>query len=66
MCYYIAHMKDWTHLFEKYRGKWVALADDEATVLAVGDTATEAHVSARESSALPILYKVPDALDLFA
>jgi hypothetical protein len=30
---YFPHMaKDWTHLFEKYRGKWVALAEDEITV----------------------------------
>jgi hypothetical protein len=31
--------KNWTHLFEKYRGKWVALAEDETTVLAAAETA---------------------------
>ena len=39
-------MKDWTHLFENYRGKWVVLADDEVTVRASGDTAREAYDAA--------------------
>lgn len=36
--------KDWTHLFEKYCGKWVALADDETTVVASGATAKKRTV----------------------
>jgi Family of unknown function (DUF5678) len=64
---YSLHMaKDWTHLFEKYRGKWVALAEDEITVLAAADTAKEARDAALKRSLLPILYQVPDTLDLFA
>ena len=59
-------MTDWTHLFEKYRGKWVALADDETTVLAAADTAKEAHTAALKRTSLPIMYQVPDTLDLFA
>ena len=59
-------MKDWTHLFENYRGKWVALDDDEITVLAAADTAKEAHAAALKHSQLPILYQVPNTLDLFA
>jgi hypothetical protein len=51
--------KDWTHLFEKYRGKWVALADDETTVLAAGDTAKAAHEAARNQAETPFLYRVP-------
>jgi hypothetical protein len=58
--------KGWTHLFEKYRGKRVALAEDEITVLAAADTAKEAHEAALKRSLLPILYQVPDTLDLFA
>ena len=57
--------KDWTHLFEKYRGKWVALADDETTVLASGATAKEVHEAARKKASLPILYRVPETLDVF-
>ena len=64
---YLLHMaKDWTHLFEKYRGKWVALAEDETTVLAAADTAKEARDAALKRSVLPILYQVPETLDLFA
>jgi len=57
--------KDWTHLFEKYRGKWVTLADDETTVLASGVTAKEVHEAARKKASLPILYRVPETLDVF-
>jgi hypothetical protein len=58
--------KDWTHLFENYRGKWVALADDEVTVLAAADTAKEAHAAGLKKSSLPILYRVPETLEAFA
>ena len=56
---------DWTHLFEKYRGKWVALADDEVTVLGSGETAREAHVAGLKHTKLPILFRVPETDDLF-
>jgi hypothetical protein len=57
--------KDWTHLLEEYRGKWVALADDETTVLASADTAKEAHSTALKKTLTPFLYRVPDALEVF-
>ena len=68
MIYFLYKAKNWTHLFEKYRGKWVALAEDETTVLAAADTAREARDAAlkRSSLLLPILYQVPETLDLFA
>src|SRR5579864_5243362 len=66
MVYLPLMAKDWTHLFDKYRGKWVALADDETTVLAAADTAKEAREAALKRSYLPILYQVPETLDLFA
>src|SRR6202035_3291693 len=34
--------KDWSPLFPRYRGQWVALADDEVTVLASAPTAKAA------------------------
>ena len=61
----MAIAKDWTHLYEKYRGKWVALADDETTVLASGASAKEVHEAARTKAAQPILYRVPTTLDIF-
>lgn len=55
--------KDWSHLFEQYRGKWVALADDEVTVRAAGATAKEAHRAALKHTSMPVLYRVPDTLE---
>ena len=52
--------KDWTHLAE-FSGKWVALADDETTILAVADTAEVARAAALAQSKTPILFRVPDA-----
>lgn len=57
---------DWTELVTQYRGKWVALADDETTVLASATTAREAHEAGLKHSPSPILYRVPETLDLFA
>jgi hypothetical protein len=58
--------KDWSQLFANYRGQWVALADDEVTVLAAAATAKEAlAASAARGSPEPILYRVPDSLDTF-
>ena len=56
-------MKDWTHLFENYRGKWVVLEKDEVTVRASGSTAREAYDAANR---LGILYRVPARLENFA
>jgi len=33
---------DWTKLFKKYKGLWVALLDDEKTVVGSGNTAAGA------------------------
>jgi hypothetical protein len=58
--------KDWSHLFANYRGQWVALADDEVTVLAAAATAKDAlAASAAKGASEPILYRVPDTLDTF-
>ena len=51
---------------EEHRGKWVALAEDETTVLASASTAKEAHEAAEKKSSLHFLYRVPESFDLFA
>ena len=59
-------IKDWSLLFANYRGQWVALADDEVTVLAAAPTAKGAlAASASKGAPTPILYRVPDTLDTF-
>ena len=55
--------KDWTQIFKRYKGQWVALDDDEETVLASGQTAKQALAAAQEQGyRRPILSRVPDEL----
>jgi hypothetical protein len=56
--------KDWTEIQKKYKGLWVALADDEETFLASGKTAREAYETAQKNGYKnPILTRMPE--DLF-
>ena len=56
-------IKDWSQLFANYRGQWVALADDEVTVIAAAPTARAAlTASSAKGIPSPILYRVPDTL----
>jgi Family of unknown function (DUF5678) len=42
--------KDWTKIYQdpKYKGRWVALKDDEETIAASGKTAREAIEQAKQ------------------
>ena len=52
--------KDWTHLYKKYKGMWVALASDEVTILGVGKTAQEAVRQAKKKTdETPFLTHIP-------
>lgn len=54
---------DWTNMYEKYKGLWVALKDDEVTVVSSGKTAEEALRKAREEGyENPILTRMPEKL----
>ena len=54
---------NWTNLQKKYKGLWVALKDDEITVLASGKTAKEAWDKARKKGyRKPILSHMPEKL----
>jgi hypothetical protein len=51
---------DWTKIYKKYRGMWVALADDEQTVLGSGTTLQEALQKAQKKGGNdPIVMRVP-------
>jgi hypothetical protein len=51
---------DWSELFEKYAGLWVALMEDEVTVITSGTTAKEVWNGAREKGFMkPILAHMP-------
>ncbi len=54
-------VKDWTKIYKKYKGLWVALADDEMTVVGSGKKLSEALAQAKKKGvAHPIVMPVPD------
>ncbi|MDO8548482.1 MAG: DUF5678 domain-containing protein [bacterium] len=58
--------KDWTEIQKKYKGLWVALADDEETVLATGKTLKEAQEEARKKGHKdPIFTRMPEKLTTY-
>jgi hypothetical protein len=58
--------KDWTKIYKKYKGLWVAFAQDQMTVLGSGKTAEEAFLKARKKSkSIPTLTRMPSNLSTF-
>jgi len=54
---------DWTQIYKKYKGLWVAFKNDEKTVIGSGKTAKEAWNEAKqEGCQKPILTRMPDEL----
>ena len=54
---------DWTTIFEKYKGLWVALKDDEQTVVGSGKTLQEALEEASKNGYdEPIVTRMPQEL----
>lgn len=50
----------WTSIYEKYKGLWVGLKDDEKTVIASGKTVKEVmQKSQKKGYKQPILFRVP-------
>ena len=48
---------------EKYSGQWVALADDQKTVIASGkDVDSTLQLSEKKGNINPILFRVPDEI----
>ena len=59
-------LQDWTKLYKKYKGLWVALDHDEETVLAVGKSAPEAYKKAvKEGHKDPIMAHMPRTLEAY-
>ena len=55
--------QNWTQIFNKYRGLWVALEEDEETVVACGETAQLAADAAKQRGVTkPILARIPEEL----
>ena len=57
---------DWTPIFEKYKGLWVALKDDEQTVVGSGKTLQAALAEALKNGYdEPIVTRMPAELMTF-
>lgn len=51
---------DWTKIYKKYKGLWVALKKDRKTVIASGKTVKEVMEKAQKKGyKMPILFRVP-------
>ena len=58
--------RDWSKLYKKYKGLWVALLDDEMTVVGSGKTLKEAIIRAKEKGYnSPIFTRMPETLDAY-
>jgi len=58
---------DWTKIYKKYKGLWVAFREDEKTVVGTGKTAKLALARAKKKGyARPILMRMPKDLTSFA
>jgi hypothetical protein len=52
--------KSWTALFKDYKGQWVALKEDEATVISSGEELSKViRQAADKGYEKPILAKIP-------
>jgi len=52
---------DWTEIYQNYKGRWVALEDDEQTVVGSGASAREALDRARENGCgEPLVTRMPE------
>ncbi len=57
---------NWTKIYKKYKGLWVALLDDEQTVVGSGKTLKEALLKAQKKGhCTPIMSRMPETLDAY-
>ena len=57
---------NWTEIYEKYKGLWVALEEDEVTVISSGKSLEEvAEKAEKKGFKQPIFHFVPDKLTYF-
>lgn len=54
---------DWSEIYKRYQGLWVALKSDERTVVGSGKTAKQARDEAqRKGHKKPVLARMPERL----
>jgi Family of unknown function (DUF5678) len=58
--------RDWSQLYKKHRGQWVALEDDQHTVIVAGDDLKQVRQAAiSKGHSDPIFTRVPTRLMYF-
>lgn len=58
--------KDWSKIYKKYKGLWVAFLDDEKTVVGSGKTLKEALSKAQKNGhSSPIMSRMPETLEAY-
>jgi len=58
--------KDWSQIYKKYKGLWVALLDDESTVVGSGKTAKQALQEAKNNGYTDtIISRIPENLSAY-
>ena len=58
---------DWTKIYKEYKGLWVALKDDEQTVISSGKTLKETAEKAKTKGfEKPIFMRIPQRVSYFA
>ncbi|MBU0999971.1 hypothetical protein KKE78_01060 [Patescibacteria group bacterium] len=51
---------NWTHIYKRYKGLWVALKDDEVSIIASGKTVKDVmEESKKEGFNASLLFRVP-------
>lgn len=57
---------DWTQIYKDYAGQWIALKDDEKTVISSAKSAKDAFDTAVNSGfSSPIMMKIPAELTTY-
>lgn len=63
----LSTMIDWSKIYKEYKGFWVAMKDDEKTIIGKGKTAKEAIYEAEQNGYKnPIITFIPANLTKFA
>ncbi len=62
-CYNTFMAIDWTDIYKKYKGLWVALKEDEVTIISSGKTVKDVmNKSKKKGFESPILFRVPSRI----
>ena len=58
--------KDFTPIYKKYKGKWVAMNDGFTKVIVAGTTSSSVYQKARKQGyKIPNIFRVPSSLNAY-